>query len=414
MSAKIARGPARKRRSKESIATSDTASTQSQPEIILLAVTGMSPAVLTETVWALANPGKNTQPVVPHRVIAITTLPGKARIEEELFKESPDYGNRTVWQALRETIFSRAASGPEDVTFENRLIFDHDIRLISNPDPKRGRSFPLEDIRTPIDNEAAADFIMDEVRRIVENPDTQLVASLAGGRKTMGALLYACLSLLGRRQDRLTHVLVNDPFENPVLAPRFYFPATELVTHQLKDRNGGLISEHRSSEARLELADVPFVRLRNLFPRQLGKFPGRFNALVEAYAEKIEQISGPPRVKLEKDRPALIVNDTLVKVSGREYAIYAFLLERNRQRARTDIAQKECLNDLKEFLPTWVKQFSEFSFQRRVPTDWGSPIEEDLRKVFNSLRSKFRAAGLTPFLGQLLPVKGRLGVQVIC
>jgi len=30
----------------------------------------------------------------------------------------------------------------------------------------------------------------------------------------MGALLYAALSLLGRPQDRLTHVLVNEPFDN--------------------------------------------------------------------------------------------------------------------------------------------------------------------------------------------------------
>jgi len=40
------------------------------PETILLAVTGMSPAVLTETIWALAN---EAEPVLPDRVVVVTT-----------------------------------------------------------------------------------------------------------------------------------------------------------------------------------------------------------------------------------------------------------------------------------------------------------------------------------------------------
>src|SRR6266498_80324 len=101
------------------------------PELstVLLAVTGMSPAVLTETVWALAHPAKGVQPIVPQRVVAITTLPGKGRIEDELFTASADYGLRNVWDALRQPILgSKAASDP-------RLILD-DIRVIAGRDPK--------------------------------------------------------------------------------------------------------------------------------------------------------------------------------------------------------------------------------------------------------------------------------------
>ena len=32
---------------------------------VLLAVTGMSPAILTETIWALAHPTDNAEPVIP-------------------------------------------------------------------------------------------------------------------------------------------------------------------------------------------------------------------------------------------------------------------------------------------------------------------------------------------------------------
>lgn len=42
---------------------------------ILIAVTGVSPAILTETVWALAQRG---DPWIPDQVIAVTTRTGKA------------------------------------------------------------------------------------------------------------------------------------------------------------------------------------------------------------------------------------------------------------------------------------------------------------------------------------------------
>lgn len=209
-------------------------------------------------------------------------------------------------------------------------------------------------------------------------------------------------------------MLVNEPFENPGLTPRFYFPGAAAGVHQLKDRAGQIISEHASSDARLELADVPFVRLRKLFPQQIGKFPGRFNALVHEYEGKIEQLSGPPKVRLVQDRPAIIVNDIPVETSAREYALYAFLLERRRKNSPTDVAQKDCVDELKAFLPRWSRDFSDFSFQRRIADEWTSPIEDDLRRLFHSLRTKFRDAELTPWIGDLLPMRRRFGIQVIC
>ena len=41
-----------------------------KPQVVLLAVTGMTPAVLTETVWALA---RQDPPVIPDRVVVVTT-----------------------------------------------------------------------------------------------------------------------------------------------------------------------------------------------------------------------------------------------------------------------------------------------------------------------------------------------------
>jgi hypothetical protein len=40
-----------------------------RPEVVLLAVTGMSPAILTETIWALAQ---ENPPILPDRIAVLT------------------------------------------------------------------------------------------------------------------------------------------------------------------------------------------------------------------------------------------------------------------------------------------------------------------------------------------------------
>ncbi len=47
----------------------------------LVAVSGMSPAILTETLWAL---GQEEPPVVPDEVVVITTSAGEADLRHAL------------------------------------------------------------------------------------------------------------------------------------------------------------------------------------------------------------------------------------------------------------------------------------------------------------------------------------------
>ena len=85
-----------------------------QPSTILLAVTGMSPAVLTETVWALAQ---EKEPVIPDRVVVITTISGRQAIERELLMPArPDA--RTVWQELRRAVLGKAAERDPRLNFD--------------------------------------------------------------------------------------------------------------------------------------------------------------------------------------------------------------------------------------------------------------------------------------------------------
>ncbi len=240
-------------------------SAPSTTKTVLLAVTGLSPAIVTETVWALAQEGREH---IPARVLFITTGTGARKIEEQLFTPQVALGGVCAWEALR----SALGVGPDQLQAEP-------VCVLAAPNPNTGRMEPLEDIKTPAQNSAAANLILERVRAYVENPELRLVASIAGGRKTMGALLHAAMTLLARETDRITHVLVSSPFES---TPGFFFPAQPGGA--LADRSGG---SHDPATAVVHLADVPFVPLRNRF-KELNQMPGTFEGLIRSFSNLLK------------------------------------------------------------------------------------------------------------------------------
>jgi hypothetical protein len=161
----------------------------------------------------------------------------------------------------------------------------------------------------------------------------------------MGTLLYACMTLVGREDDRLTHVLVNEPFDDARLSPRFYFPeqpSAELTTPDNKTV--------RAAEAHIDLADVPFVPLRNLFARDLGRMPGRFSALVAQCSEGIRKRSGNSvKLVVHRSRPEIEVNRISIKLSPKEQLLALFLADRSRKAQPAFAAYKEAENSLNEY-----------------------------------------------------------------
>ena len=374
------------------------------PETILLAVTGMSPAILTETVWALAQ---ENPPVLPDRIVVLTTTVGKDQIERELFTPQPHFNDQCGWDCLREKLQERGHD------MKGRLRFDpaSDLHILTRWDESSHRNLFLTDIRTAADNEAVADCILEFVRSIVESPDTRLIASIAGGRKTVGTLLYACMTLVGREDDRLTHVLVNEPFDDARLSPRFYFPeqpSAELTTPDNKTV--------RAPEAHIDLADVPFVPLRNLFSRELRRMPGRFSALVAQCSEGIRKRSGN-RVKLvvHRSRPEIEVNGIRIKLSPKEQLLALFLADRGRKTQPAFAAYKDAEDSLNEYREQLRREAPEndFSDWRRLNSIASNFDEQEIRKAISRFRKKLIAAGpqamlLLPFL----PEAGRLSIDL--
>ena len=207
-----------------------------KPNRILLAVTGLSPQIVTETLYALCL--SQSPPWIPDEIHLITSREGGERARLALL----DAVDGQFHAFIRD--YPQAAS----VCFP-----PENIHLIPGPDGE-----PLTDIRSPQDNALAADAIHALVRQLTAEPNNELHVSIAGGRKTMGFYLGYCLSLTARPQDKLSHVLVSDPFES---LPDFYYPPA--MPRLLHTRDGRPI---HTADARIMLAEIPFVRLRPLLP----------------------------------------------------------------------------------------------------------------------------------------------------
>lgn len=361
----------------------------------------MTPAVLTETVWALAH----EQPrVIPNRVVVVTTRRGHERLERELFAPVGK-GKPGLWQLLRDQIL-----GPD--LKESSLLTLDPIREITAPNPRTGRSEAVEDFRTSKENAAMADFLLEQVRFFVENPEVKLVTSIAGGRKTLGALLYACMSLLGRETDRLTHVLVTEPYDHPELKPRFYFPEQpdqELTTVDRKTV--------KASQARIDLGDIPFVPLRNLFEREFVRKPGSFTELVSRCQLKVKEVaSRAVNLVIRRLRREIIVNGVPVQTSVYQHVLLLFLAESSCAGARLKITK---FNNAIEPLAAFANQlygkrnpsdFNDWRAEARLPSSFD---DQNLRRCLNELKEKLRAAGQeAEALIPALPSKGRFSLDL--
>jgi len=228
---------------------------------ILICVTGLSPQIVTETLFALSV---NQQPQwIPDEIRLITTQRGADNARLSLLSDNPGWFHRLCrdWHLPP-------------------IAFDAShIEILRDADGN-----PLEDIRDDKDNQRAADGIADLVRRLTECDNTEIHASIAGGRKTMGFFMGYAMSLWGRPQDKLSHVLVSAPFES---RPEFFYPTP--TPHVIPARAPGQ-DPLDASTAKVWLGDIPFVRLRGLLPASITQQNSGFAQAVAAANQALDQI----------------------------------------------------------------------------------------------------------------------------
>lgn len=268
------------------------------PRRILLAVTGLTPQIVTETLYALAR--REPEPWIPQEVHLITTTTGADNARLNLL------AGECWFHRLREDY------GLPPIAFTPEHI--HVLRDAEGQ--------PLDDIRTQADNTLAADFITETLRQLTEDPDSELHVSIAGGRKTMGYYLGYALSLYGRPQDRLSHVLVSDPYETN---RKFYYPTP--YEHPIYSKRGDKEITVDARQAQVDLADIPFVQLREGLPERLRTGHASFTRVV---ATANRGLSAPRLVLAVAVRQAW-ADDERLDLSDTEFALLLWLAERNRR-----------------------------------------------------------------------------------
>lgn len=261
---------------------------------ILLVAAGLTPQIVTETVWALAV--GSDPPWMPTQIHLITTANGAERARLALLSSDQDWFGRLLHE------FSLTAPRFDDST----------IHVLQDDE---GR--PIEDIRTEQDNRSAADQIVDLVRTLTTDDSSAVHVSIAGGRKTMGFYLGYALSLYGRQQDRMSHVLVSAPYESH---PGFFFPTRESRVIYTPPPDSRPLD---TSRATVTLARIPFVRLRAIWPRGEWERSLSFNAAVRAVQHRIAR-----EIHIDLAACSLAADGKRVPLRPAELAFYSMMARR--------------------------------------------------------------------------------------
>ena len=262
---------------------------------ILLCITGTTPQVVTETLWALTSQGERID-----EIRVITSLAGRERIERDLldpktgqfFAFCRDYG-----------------IDPQNISFDER-----NITLLHLPDGK-----VLDDIRTIEENRHAANLICEIVRELTRDEKTRIFASMAGGRRTMGIYLTAGMQLYARSWDSLSHVLISRDFEG--LDDFYYIPPTPrqiVTTNQLSGRSRTL----STADAEIHLAPIAFIRLRGIQGRTMIGDGKNYEEIVESLQSNLDLMEHSYDLRINPANRSIEVSGHRVRLTEREMFIY--------------------------------------------------------------------------------------------
>lgn len=341
--------------------------------IILVSAMGTSPAVLTNTVWGLAH---QKHSIVPDEIVVFITKSGKELLIQRLFDDG-------VWNEMRSDLKR------EKIEIDGKLVFGAtSIRVI--PDAEGNE---IEDLRTGDDNLRAADFMLSQLRQYTEDSETELHVSIAGGRKTMSALLFSCMTLLGRECDKVYHVLLPQDLEQGA-TPEFFYPEPGKTFV-----SKGATKKLKAKQITTELFEVPFVRMRGWYQEKFNAIPPSYRALVA----RVQEVAPPavvyPEIEIDAWNGWATINGQQVPMSRPCFAMLLLLASgvdvKEHHRRLLDAHKAPNVSSC-----DWFASFQEGSLFTNE-----SDIE-DIYKTMSNLRGKLKKAGFAD-AESLVPQRGR-------
>lgn len=301
---------------------------------ILLLVTGGTPQIITETIWALACDPQHNEQWVPDEVHIISTRYGLNEVKNKLLG--------------KDKILTRMKN--EYAQIANLRLEDNFLHCFTDQEGNE-----LEDLRTPEENEFAANLICEKIRYFSSDEKVSLHVSIAGGRKTMGFYAGYALSLYGRAQDRMSHVLVDEKFEKGI---NFYYPS--------KNENDFIIDRENktiglSKDAQVWLAQIPFVRLKEAVKdKHQLKGEDSFSTVVHKINESFNDV----KLKILVHSREVLINDKFVikNLAPREFAMLHWFADLRKKGFDGIVAPTKKINS-KDIPPQEAKYIAQLSEQ---------------------------------------------------
>jgi hypothetical protein len=192
------------------------------------------------------------------------------------------------------------------------------------------------------------------------------------------------MTLLGREQDKVYHVLIPPEYECG-MNPQFFFPERGKK-HELLLRGQTTGKYIASMKIGIELFEVPFVRMRGWYQDKFKTIPPSYRTLIS----KVQTVAPPaiayPEIEIDAWNKGCLVDGVSVCLSDTCFA--ALLLIASgcaMSRLHKRLLELHKVNGVARC--DWLSSFQ--GGQRFSSED----CPEDLNKVLSELRKKLKAAG---------------------
>lgn len=315
---------------------------------ILVCVSGLTPQVVTETLFCLTVKEKTKI----DEVYVITTKRGRDVILGQ--DEAPNTPKTSLKKEISNLCKMYKLKTP---VFEN-----NDSHIII----AKEESIELPDVRSDKDNilfpNRAASFFRD----ITSNPDVKLFCSITGGRKSMSVHIANAFSIFAREGDKLMHVLTKE--ENEF---KGFYPVNKKEAEDL------------------QLSDIPFVRLRSLLSNDMkGEkvFNLNFDKIVEYTQSRLKIMNDTKKLICDIEKRELSYGNNSISLEPIEFLYYFYFIDQktkgNNKISIYNITDKDTASAFMKYIEDYYPYYYIRESQKK---NWSKGLDA---KDFRSKRTK--------------------------
>lgn len=333
---------------------------------ILIALSGLSPQVISETVFALYRFHKT--PI--DEIVILTTVEGKDKINKNCIIDRKT-GSKKYHNLKNElNLLSVFHKFRIPAVLENKII----VHIADD------ENIEISDVSTSNQAKAFPELIIRVLRKYSSVENNIIHCSLSGGRKTMSFFMGMALSFFGRSDDKLWHIVASKDLESSGK----YFPET------------------RAEIKSLTLSEIPFVNLRPVLTQIINKNDVNvfsFKDLVH-HTQKLLKKYNSPRLSLNLRTHYIIFGENEpVKLSETEVIIYRFIHEKKKLGKYTFIDELS--------FKLWGDTLKLTLYQKRLLT-YIKKLNDKIEKAINDIDyyGKYKILGPT----ELKEGKGMYGI----